>query len=403
MSEQTVIERGEETFYKTYNRFPVVFDHGKGVWLYDEDGEAYLDFGAGIAVMGLGYGDPEFTQAVKDQADKLLHISNLFYSRPAVEAGEKLLAASGMDRVFFTNSGTEAIEGALKVARRYAYNKDHGHDHEIIAMHHSFHGRSMGALSVTGNDHYQEPFKPLIPGIRFADFNDLDSVKALINDKTCAIIMETIQGEGGIYPAAKEFLEGVRKLCDEHDMLLILDEIQCGMGRSGHMFAWQGYGIKPDVMTTAKALGNGLPVGAFLAWGKAAQAMGPGDHGTTYGGNPLVTAGARAVLDIFGKRDIPGHAAKIGAYLKEQLKGLAEECDLVKERRGVGLIQGLEFTCPVGPIVTEALLKQKLVLISAGSNVIRFVPPLIIEKEDVDEMMKRLRAAVEAVRKNAGK
>ena len=397
MADQTIIERGEEAFYHTYNRFPVVFDHGKGVWLYDEEGQEYLDFGAGIAVMGLGYGDEEFTQAVKAQTEKLLHTSNLFYNRPAVEAGEKLLAASGMEKVFFTNSGTEAIEGALKIARRYAYNRDKSHDHEIIAMAHSFHGRSMGALSVTGNAHYQEPFKPLIPGIRFGRFNDLDSVKALVNEKTCAIIMETIQGEGGIYPATEEFLKGVRALCDEHDLLLILDEIQCGMGRTGHMFAWQGYGVKPDVMTTAKALGNGLPVGAFLAWGKAATAMMPGDHGTTYGGNPLVTAGASAVLDIFEKRDIPGHAAKVGEYLKEQLDKLAAACHFVKERRGLGLIQGLEFTCPVGPIVKEALLNQKLVLISAGANVIRFVPPLVIEKEDVDEMMRRLRAAIRAV------
>ena len=397
MADQTIIERGEEAFYHTYNRFPVVFDHGKGVWLYDEEGQEYLDFGAGIAVMGLGYGDEEFTQAVKAQTEKLLHTSNLFYNRPAVEAGEKLLAASGMEKVFFTNSGTEAIEGALKIARRYAYNRDKSHDHEIIAMAHSFHGRSMGALSVTGNSHYQEPFKPLIPGIRFGRFNDLDSVKALVNEKTCAIIMETIQGEGGIYPATEEFLKGVRALCDEHDLLLILDEIQCGMGRTGHMFAWQGYGVKPDVMTTAKALGNGLPVGAFLAWGKAATAMTPGDHGTTYGGNPLVTAGASAVLDIFEKRDIPGHAAKVGEYLKEQLDKLAAACHFVKERRGLGLIQGLEFTCPVGPIVKEALLNQKLVLISAGANVIRFVPPLVIEKEDVDEMMRRLRAAIRAV------
>ena len=397
MADQTIIERGEEAFYHTYNRFPVVFDHGKGVWLYDEEGQEYLDFGAGIAVMGLGYGDEEFTQAVKAQTEKLLHTSNLFYNRPAVEAGEKLLAASGMEKVFFTNSGTEAIEGALKIARRYAYNRDKSHDHEIIAMAHSFHGRSMGALSVTGNSHYQEPFKPLIPGIRFGRFNDLDSEKALVNEKTSAIIMETIQGEGGIYPATEEFLKGVRALCDEHDLLLILDEIQCGMGRTGHMFAWQGYGVKPDVMTTAKALGNGLPVGAFLAWGKAATAMTPGDHGTTYGGNPLVTAGASAVLDIFEKRDIPGHAAKVGEYLKEQLDKLAAACHFVKERRGLGLIQGLEFTCPVGPIVKEALLNQKLVLISAGANVIRFVPPLVIEKEDVDEMMRRLRAAIRAV------
>lgn len=394
MEKQTIIERGEETFYKTYNRFPVVFDRGEGVKLYDEEGQEYLDFGAGIAVMGLGYGDPEYTQAVKDQMDRLAHTSNLFYTRPAVEAGELLLAASQMERVFFTNSGTEAIEGAIKIARRYAYNRDHSHDHEIIAMNHSFHGRSLGALSVTGNDHYQEPFKPLIPGIRFADFNDLDSVKAQVNEKTCAIIMETIQGEGGIYPADPEFLKGVRKLCDEHDMLLILDEIQCGMGRTGHMFAWQGYGVKPDVMTTAKALGNGLPIGAFLAWGKAAEAMGPGDHGTTYGGNPLVTAGAKAVLEIFKKRDIPGHAAKMGAYLWDVLEDLAKQSSLIKAHRGMGLIQGLELTCPVGPVVKDALIGEKLVLISAGVNVIRFVPPLVIEKEDVDEMARRLGKAL---------
>lgn len=268
---------------------------------------------------------------------------------------------------------------------------------EIIAMNHSFHGRSLGALSVTGNAHYQEPFKPLVPGIRFADFNDLDSVKALINDKTCAVIMETIQGEGGIYPASAEFIKGVRALCDEHDLLLILDEIQCGMGRSGHMFAWQHYGVKPDVMTVAKALGNGLPVGAFLACGKAANAMVPGDHGTTYGGNPLVTAGARAVLELFEKRGIVEHVREMGGYLSGILDGIVKDFDVVKEHRGMGLIQGLEFTESVGPVVTNALLEQKLVLISAGSNIIRFVPPLVIGKADVDEMALKLRAAVGAV------
>ncbi|MCD7909770.1 MAG: aminotransferase class III-fold pyridoxal phosphate-dependent enzyme, partial [Clostridium sp.] len=334
-------------------------------------------------------------------------ISILFYNEPSADAGEKLLAASKMDKVFFTNSGTEAIEGALKIARRHHYNKlreamDGGAVEpdmtgEIIAMKHSFHGRSLGALSVTGNAHYQEPFKPLIPGIKFAEFNNLDSVKALVNEKTCAVIMETIQGEGGIYPATVEFLKGVRALCDQHGLLLILDEIQCGMGRSGHMFAWQGYGVKPDVMTVAKALGNGLPVGAFLACGPAAGAMVPGDHGTTYGGNPLVTAAAAKVLELFDKRHMVEHVRELGAYLGETLDQLAAECPLVKEHRGAGLIRGLEFTVPVGPLVREALLGQKLVLISAGANVIRFVPPLIIEKADVDEMAKRLRAAIQAV------
>ena len=405
MADEKMINRAEQVLYKTYNRFPVVFDHGKGVTLWDSEGQEYLDFGAGIAVMGLGYADEEYTQAVKAQLDKLTHISNLFYNEPSITAGEKLLKVSGMDKVFFTNSGTEAVEGALKIAKRYHYNKLHetmgdGFDGceekeidmtgEIIAMNHSFHGRSLGALSVTGNAHYQAPFAPLIPGIRFADFNDLDSVKSQITDKTCAIIMETIQGEGGIYPAEEAFLKGVRALCDEHDILLILDEIQCGMGRTGSMFAWQEYGVKPDVMTVAKALGNGVPIGAFLACGKAATAMVPGDHGTTYGGNPLVTAAAGAVLDIFEKRQITDHVKEVGAYLYEKLEELTKKYDIICGHRGRGLIQGLEFTVPAGPIVSKALLEEKLVLISAGSHIIRFVPPLIIQKSDVDEMAARL-------------
>lgn len=396
MEKQQYIDRAEHALYKVYNRFPVVFDHGEGVKLYDTDGQEYLDFGAGIAVMGLGYSCDEVKNAVKEQMEKLPHISNLFYNEPAIAAGEKLLAVSRMDKVFFTNSGTEAIEGALKIAKRYAYNKGMAPDYEIIAMKHSFHGRSLGALSVTGNDHYQEPFAPLIPNIRFAEFNNLDSVKALFSDKTCAVIMETIQGEGGIYPATEEFIKGVRALCDEHDALLMLDEIQCGMGRSGAMFAWQDYGVKPDVMTTAKALGNGTPIGAFLACGKAATAMVPGDHGTTYGGNPLVCAAANAVLDVFKEKNIVGHVQEIGAYLWEKLEEIVAEYDCVTAHRGKGLIQGLEFNTAVGPVVSNALLEQHLVLISAGANIIRFVPPLVIEKADVDEMVVRLKTAIEA-------
>ena len=397
MEKQQYIDRAEHVLYKTYNRFPVVFDHGEGVKLYDTDGQEYLDFGAGIAVMGLGYSCDEVKNAVKEQMDKLPHISNLFYNEPAIDAGEKLLAVSEMDKVFFTNSGTEAIEGALKIAKRYAYNKGMAPDYEIIAMKHSFHGRSLGALSLTGNDHYQEPFAPLIPNIKFAQFNDLDSVKALFSNKTCAVIMETIQGEGGIYPATEEFIKGVRALCDEHDALLVLDEIQCGMGRSGEMFAWQGYGVKPDVMTSAKALGNGVPIGAFLACGKAATAMVPGDHGTTYGGNPLVCAAANAVLDVFKEKNITGHVKEVGAYLWEKLEEVAAAYDCVIAHRGKGLIQGLEFNAAVGPVVTNALLEQHLVLISAGANIIRFVPPLVIEKADVDEMVGKLKTAIEAV------
>ena len=396
MKKQQYIDRAEQVLYKVYNRFPVVFDRGEGICLYDTDGKEYLDFGAGIAVMGLGYNCREFNEALKVQMDKLCHTSNLFYNVPSIEAGEKLLKASGMEKVFFTNSGAEAIEGLLKIAKRYAYNKGMGTDYEIIAMRHSFHGRTLGALSVTGNDHYQEPFAPLVPGIRFADFNDLDSVKAVWSEKTCGVIMETIQGEGGIYPASEEFLKGLRMLCDEHNALLLLDEIQCGMGRSGHMFAWQAYGVSPDGMSVAKALGNGVPVGAFLAQGKAASAIVPGDHGTTYGGNPLVCAAASKVLDLFEEWKLVEHVREIGDYLWQKLEQVMDQYGCVKAHRGRGLMQGLEFAWPVAPVVKNALLEQRLVLISAGSNVIRFVPPLIIEREDVDEMVRRLQAAIEA-------
>ncbi len=384
------IQKAEQVLYKTYNRFPVIFDHGDGVHLYDSEGTEYLDFGAGIAVMGLGYNDPEYAEALTAQAGKLLHTSNLFYNQPAIDAGQKLLKASGMEKVFFTNSGTEAIEGALKIAKRHAFNRDGHGGHEIIAMKHSFHGRSLGALSVTGNDHYQEPFAPLLPGIRFAQFNNLNSVKELINEKTCAVLMETIQGEGGIYPATDEFIKGVRELCDKHGMLLILDEIQCGMGRSGYMFAWQKYGVKPDVMTVAKALGNGVPIGAFLAQREAAVAMRPGDHGTTYGGNPFVCAAADKVLELFEKRNITAHVTEIGSYLWEKLDQFVKDHACAVDHRGAGLMQGVEFDRPVGEIVKKALLENQLVLISAGSNVIRFVPPLVISREDVDLMLEKL-------------
>lgn len=396
-NKEQYIEDAEQVFYKTYNRFPVIFDHGEGVFLYDTEGTAYLDFGAGIAVAALGYHVPEFDQAVKAQVDKLLHTSNLFYNVPSIEAGKELLKVSGMDKVFFTNSGTEAIEGALKIAKRYAFNKDGGHDHEIIAMKHSFHGRSLGALSVTGNDHYQEPFKPLLPGIKFAEFNNLESVSSLINEKTCAIILETVQGEGGIYPADPEFLKGMKHLCETYDLLLILDEIQCGMGRCGAMFAWQKYGVKPDVMTVAKALGNGMPIGAFLASGKAASAMEPGDHGTTYGGNPLATAAAAAVLSLFEQKQIISHVNEITPYLSGKLDEVVERHDLAVAHRGMGLLRGVEFSVPVAPIVKNALLEQKLVLIGAGSHVIRFVPPLVIEKEQIDEMIAGLDKAINSV------
>ena len=390
MNKEEYIKREEGAMLHTYNRFPVVLEKGEGVYLYDTDGKKYLDFAAGIAVEALGYGNRKYNDALKDQIDKLMHTSNLYYNLPIMEAAEKILKVSKMDRVFFTNSGTEAIEGAIKAAKKYAYTRDGHTDHEIIAMNHSFHGRSLGALSVTGNKHYQEPFEPLLGGIRFADFNDLESVKAQLTDKTCAILFETVQGEGGIYPATQEFMDGIEKICKERDILLILDEIQCGMGRTGEMFAWQGYGVKPDIMTSAKALGCGVPVGAFLMTERIAEkSLKPGDHGTTYGGNPFVGAAVSTVLDIFEELNLPAHVKEISAYLEEKLDALVDKYDCLTQRRGVGLIQGVVTTKPVGEITSKAL-EEGLIIISAGSDVLRFVLPLVIEKEHVDEMIEKL-------------
>ena len=384
------MEAAEAVLLHTYNRSQVVFDHGKGVYLYDTDGKEYLDFAAGIAVCSLGYGNENYSTALKNQVDKLLHVSNLYYTEPTTDAAEKLLKVSGMDRVFFTNSGTEAIEGALKAARRYSYNKYGAERYEIIAMNHSFHGRSMGALSVTGTEKYRTPFEPLIGGVKFADFNDLESVKNAVTDKTCAIIMETVQGEGGIYPATEEFIQGVKALCEEKDILLILDEIQCGMGRTGEMFAFQGYGVQPDIMTSAKALGCGVPVGAFLMTERVAEkSLAPGDHGTTYGGNPFVGAAVSTVLDIYEEKQILSHVKEVSAYLEEKLDKLVKNYDFVTARRGKGLIQGLVVSVKPADICKKAL-ENGLVIISAGSDVLRIVPPLVIEKEHVDEMLCKL-------------
>ena len=391
------IEEAEKVLLHTYNRYPVVFDHGNGVYLYDEEGKAYLDFVAGISVFALGYNNKEFNDAVKAQVDKIIHTSNYYYNVPAIEAAQKLTKASQMDRVFFTNSGAEAVEGALKAARKYAYLKDGHTDHEIIAMEHSFHGRTMGALSVTGTLKYREAFEPGIGNTKFAKMNDLESVKALVNDKTCAIIFETVQGEGGIYPATDEFIKGVRALCDEKDILLILDEVQCGMGRTGYMFAWQKYGVKPDIMTVAKALGCGVPIGAFLMTEKVAQhSLVAGDHGSTYGGNPLVTAAANKVLEIFEQSNIISNVRKVGDYLFAELEKLKSSDPSIVAHRGVGLIQGLEFDKPVAPIISKALEKG-LVLINAGSNIIRFVPPLVISTEDIDKMIAILKECIGGV------
>ena len=381
------IDEAEKALLHTYNRYQVVLDKGDGVYLYDMEGKRYLDFVSGIAVFALGYNNKAYNDALKAQIDKLIHTSNYYYNVPAIEAAKKIKAVSGMDRVFFTNSGAEAIEGAIKAARKYAYLKDGCKDHEIIAMEHSFHGRTMGALSVTGNPKYREPFEPMIGNIRFASLNDYDSVLAQVNDKTCAIILETVQGEGGIYPAEEDFLKKLRRLCDERDILLILDEIQCGMGRTGYMYAWQRFGVKPDIMTTAKALGCGVPVGAFLMTEKVAQhSLAAGDHGTTYGGNPLAAAAICKVLELYEEQKVLENVREVGPYLAERPEELTRKYDCIETHRGVGLLQGLVFQQPVGEIIARALEKG-LILINAGADIIRFVPALIISKADVDAMI----------------
>ncbi len=395
MTMKEYIGEAEKDLLHTYNRFQIVLDKGEGVHLYDIEGKEYLDFVAGISVFALGYGNKEYNDALKGQIDKIIHTSNYYYNVPAIEAAKALKKYSGMDRVFFTNSGAEAIEGAIKTARKYGFNKDGRTDHEIIAMNHSFHGRTMGALSVTGNPHYRDAFEPGIGNIRFADYNDLESVKRLVNDKTVAILLETVQGEGGLTPATDEFILGIRKICDDNDILMICDEIQCGMGRTGYPFAFMKYGIKPDVITVAKALGCGVPIGAFCMTEKVGQSsLVAGDHGTTYGGNPLCCAAAAKVLEIMERDDIPGKAAKAGEYLWKKLDEVAAAYPGIKEHRGRGLMQGLVFDKPVNPIINTALSKG-LILINAGSDIIRFVPSLIITEEDIDKMTEILKAAIE--------
>ena len=389
------IEEAEKDLLHTYNRYQVVLDKGDGVYLYDIEGKKYLDFCSGIAVFALGYNNQKYNDALKAQIDKLIHTSNYYYNVPAIEAAKKMKRVSGMDRVFFTNSGAEAVEGAIKAARKYAYLKDGCTDHEIIAMEHSFHGRTMGALSVTGNPKYREAFQPMIGNIRFAKMNDFESVLENVTDKTCAILFETVQGEGGIYPAEESFMKQVKALCEERDILLILDEIQCGVGRTGYMYAWQKYGVKPDIMTSAKALGCGVPVRAFLMTEKvAANSLTSGDHGTTYGGNPLAASAINIVLDLFEENHIIDNVKEVGAYLAEKLDTLVAEYDCIETRRGIGLMQGLVFNKPVGDIITKTLEKG-LILINAGTDIIRFVPPLIITKANVDEMIVILRDCLE--------
>ncbi|MDR0220070.1 MAG: aspartate aminotransferase family protein [Lachnospiraceae bacterium] len=387
---KTYIDQAEQHLLHTYNRYPIVWERGEGCYLYDADGKKYLDFVAGIGVFALGYGNKTYNDAVKAQLDKITHVSNYYYNMPAIKAAERLTALTGIERVFFTNSGAEAVEGAIKAARKYAYTRDGHSDHEIIAFHNSFHGRTMGALSITGTEKYRTPFEPLIGNIIFSDFNDYEEAVARASEKTCAIILETVQGEGGIHPAGREFLPKIKAFCDEKDILLILDEIQCGLARSGTLYAYEQYDVKPDILTTAKALGGGIPVGAFLMSERVAEkSLVAGDHGTTFGGNPLACAAVGAVLDLLESEEIIDRVSQTAPYLVRTLDQLAAKHSFIHERRGLGLLQGLECAGPVAPIINYAL-ENGLAIINAGEKVLRFIPPLIVSKAQIDEMAEIL-------------
>ncbi|EAH9284045.1 aspartate aminotransferase family protein [Campylobacter upsaliensis] len=378
-----------------YNKFELTLARGESVYLYDDKNREFLDFSSGIGVCALGYNHKLFNQALKKQIDKLLHTSNLYFNEEALKAAKNLAKASKLSRVFFTNSGTESVEGAMKVAKKYAFNKGIKNP-SFIAFKNSFHGRTLGALSLTANEKYKKPFKPLISGIKFATFNDLESVKKLLNEKTCAIVLESVQGEGGINPATPEFYKALRKLCDERGILLISDEIQCGMGRSGKFFAYEHSQIVPDVAVFAKALGCGVAVGAFAVSEKVAQnSLKAGDHGSTYGGNPFACAAVNAVFEIYAKEKILSKVAKLTPYLEKTLDELVLEFDFCKERRGLGFMQGLSLNHKIK--VADVLKKcreNRLLLLSCSKNDLRFLPPLIIEKEHIDVMAEKLRAVL---------
>lgn len=407
MQKEAIIQSAANVLVQTYVRPEVVFTHGQGCTLYDSEGREYLDFAAGIAVNALGHADPELAQAVSEQAALLTHVSNLYHTASQVELAQRLVRNSFADRVFFCNSGTEANEAALKFARKYGRISDMGlgasenfHNPKseianpkshIVAFSGGFHGRSMGALSVTYKSQYREPFAPLLPGVTFAPFNDLTAAEAAIDDQTCAVIVEPIQGEGGVNPAKFEFLPWLRQLCDRHNALLIFDEVQCGLGRSGKLWAHELYGVTPDIMTLAKPLANGLPIGAVLVTEKVAAAIGPGDHGSTFAGGPLVCRAANVVFDRVSQPEFLAEVAAKGQYLKEQLWQLP--LGQIADVRGAGLLVGVELHQPAAPVIAAARARG-LILISAGENVLRLAPPLIVERQHIDEAVQILRQTI---------
>lgn len=388
-----IIAREGQYIAQTYKRPPFALVRGAGVHLYDADGGRYTDWVAGIAVNALGYADPLFDEAIRAQLDTgLIHVSNLYHTAPHTLVAEKLVGGCFADRVFFCNSGAEANEGAIKFARKFAREAGAPPTKtDIVTFTGGFHGRTIGALSVTPKAAYQAPFAPLMAGVKVAEFNDIESARALIDGDTCAVIVEPVQGEGGIHPARPEFLAGLRELCDEHGALLIFDEVQCGVGRTGHLWAHQSGDVTPDIMTTAKPLAGGLPVGAVLCTSAVADALAPGDHGSTFAGSPLVMAAALTVLDRVAQDDFLAHVRAVGAYLLEQLATLTH--DAVVEVRGRGLMAALELNKPAAPVI-ERGYEHGLLLVNAGANVLRFVPPLIVERAHVDELIETLRIII---------
>ncbi|MBQ8941420.1 MAG: aspartate aminotransferase family protein [Firmicutes bacterium] len=379
-------EKGEKYVMHTYNRFPLAFTHGEGMYVYDEDGKAYLDFVAGIAVNSLGHNYKPLVDAIADQASKMIHISNLYYTKPQTDLAEKLVEAGSLDKVFYCNSGAESIEAALKLARKYGSKTGR---QEIITMEHSFHGRTFGAVTATGQPHYHEGFGDMLPHIKYAVYNDIESLKNTITDRTVAVLFEPVQGEGGIHPAEQAYIEEVRKICTKKDILLIFDEVQCGVGRLGTLFAYQYFDVVPDIMCTAKGIAGGMPCGIMMAKARVAQSFQPGDHASTFGGNPLATAAGNVVVDTLLNGGVLDNVKKMGEYLSECLEKVKNKYSFVTDARGVGLMQGIELDRPVGDIVGKCI-SSGLLLVNAGKNVIRFVPSLIVSKEDIDKAMEIL-------------
>jgi predicted acetylornithine/succinylornithine family transaminase len=392
MNKEEIIQGEKQYLVHTYNRPEVVFEKGEGVYLYDTDGNKYLDFVAGIAVNALGHSDAEWTATVQAQAGQLTHISNLYHTAAHVQLAKRLVENSFADRVFFSNSGSEANETAVKFARKWASKNSQGPKYKLVAFSHAFHGRTIGALSLTHKQKYREPFEPLLSGVTFVEFNDLAAAKEAITDEVCAVIVEPVQGEGGIHPATPEFLQGLRQLCDTHQAALIFDEVQCGLGRTGQLWAHEALGVTPDMMTLAKPLAGGLPIGAVLVTEAIASAIEPGDHGSTFAGGALVCSAARVVFDRVNQPAFLQAVQENGAYLQHRLQTL--ESELVADVRGIGLMVGLELKTAVAPLVAAARDKG-LMLVGAGDNVIRFVPPLIVNREQIDEAIAIVAACLE--------